>query len=198
MAVILVLFPNGCCVHFFYWQILKPAGGADIAALTDTAAWLLNFVAAYSMFDALAVVYSSALRGAGDTVFPMLITLFSSWLIMVLPAAIIIRSDHASILRIVAHLHSTYFVQRDLHVDAISVWSMAEDSSDRRSGRLKQHCSESWPPFQKPQQPPHERTCCMDVKDRVIVVTGAGRGIGAAMCRHLRKRTAGRRCFRSG
>ncbi|MFN5626682.1 MAG: hypothetical protein ACK5DM_22240 [Planctomyces sp.] len=40
----------------------------------------------YSVFDALAVVFSSALRGAGDTVFPMLLTFACSWLVMVLPA----------------------------------------------------------------------------------------------------------------
>lgn len=97
-AVVLVLFPDWLLRPFFLLANPETSGGADIAALTDTAAWLLRFVAAYSVFDALAVVYSSALRGAGDTVFPMLITLFSSWLIMVLPAAIIIRSDHASIL----------------------------------------------------------------------------------------------------
>ena len=160
MAVILVLFPEWLLRPFFLLANPETIGGADIAALTDTAAWLLNFVAAYSMFDALAVVYSSALRGAGDTVFPMVITLLfklADYGRCRQPSSF--ESDHASILGIVAHLHGAYIVQRDLHADAISVWSMAEDSSDRRSGRLKQHCSESWPPFQKPQQPPHERTC---------------------------------------
>ena len=104
-------------------------GGADIASLVRTAAYLLNFVAAYSVFDSLAVVFSSALRGAGDTVFPMVITLFSSWLIMVVPALIIIQSDHASILAL-ADLHGAYFIQRDLHAASISVRSVAENSSD--------------------------------------------------------------------
>jgi MATE family multidrug resistance protein len=52
------------------------------------------------VFDALAVVFSSALRGAGDTVYPMLITLLSSWLVMVLPASLIIRSDNPTIFAI--------------------------------------------------------------------------------------------------
>jgi MATE family multidrug resistance protein len=54
----------------------------------------------YSVFDALAVVFSSALRGAGDTVYPMIITLLSSWLVMVLPAWLIIHSDHPDILKL--------------------------------------------------------------------------------------------------
>jgi len=82
---------------FFLLANPETSGGTDIAALARTAAYLLNFVAAYSVFDALAVVFSSALRGAGDTVFPMFITLFSSWIIMVVPALLIIKSDHASI-----------------------------------------------------------------------------------------------------
>lgn len=97
MGIILVLFPEFMLRPFFLLADPSMSGGANIASLAKTAAYLLNFVAAYSIFDALAVVFSSALRGAGDTVFPMLITLFSSWLIMVVPALIIIRSDHASI-----------------------------------------------------------------------------------------------------
>ncbi|MEZ6033605.1 MAG: MATE family efflux transporter [Planctomycetaceae bacterium] len=99
-AVILVLYPEWMLRPFFLLADPEISGGADITALARTAARLLYFVAAYSVFDALAVVYSSALRGAGDTVFPMLITLCSSWLIMVLPASIIIRSDHATILQL--------------------------------------------------------------------------------------------------
>ena len=97
MGIILVLFPEVLLRPFFLLANPETSGGTDIATLAKTAAYLLNFVAAYSVFDALAVVFSSALRGAGDTVFPMFITLFSSWIIMVVPALLIIKSDHASI-----------------------------------------------------------------------------------------------------
>ncbi|HQZ67237.1 MAG TPA: MATE family efflux transporter [Planctomycetaceae bacterium] len=97
-GLILVVFPEWLLRPFFLLADPNAEGVADVASLVQTAAYLLNFVAAYSIFDALAVVFSSALRGAGDTIFPMLITLFSSWLIMVVPALIIIRSEHASVL----------------------------------------------------------------------------------------------------
>jgi multidrug resistance protein, MATE family len=46
---------------------------------------LLWFVAVYSLFDAMAIVFGSALRGAGDTRFAMMISFFGSWLFMVIP-----------------------------------------------------------------------------------------------------------------
>ncbi|MDB5341304.1 MAG: efflux family protein [Planctomycetaceae bacterium] len=46
---------------------------------------LLWFVAAYSLFDAMAIVFGSALRGAGDTRFAMLFSFLTGWLIMVVP-----------------------------------------------------------------------------------------------------------------
>lgn len=46
---------------------------------------LLRFVSAYCFFDAMGVVFSNAVRGAGDTKFPMLLSFLSCWLVMVLP-----------------------------------------------------------------------------------------------------------------
>jgi len=50
------------------------------------AATLLHFVAAYAFFDAVALVFSFALRGAGDTVFVSIVSVLLSWPVMVLPA----------------------------------------------------------------------------------------------------------------
>lgn len=50
---------------------------------------LLRFVAAYCFFDGMAVVFSSAVRGAGDTRFPMLVSFVGCWVVMVLPTAIL-------------------------------------------------------------------------------------------------------------
>lgn len=46
---------------------------------------LLRFVAIYSMFDSLNLIFSFALRGAGDTLFVTVIALGMAWPIMVFP-----------------------------------------------------------------------------------------------------------------
>lgn len=57
----------------------------EAAAIRDQVVVLLRFVAAYCFFDAMAVVFSNAVRGAGDTRFPMILSFLSCWLVMVLP-----------------------------------------------------------------------------------------------------------------
>lgn len=49
---------------------------------------LLRFVALYSFFDAMAIIFGSAVRAAGDTLFSMLFTLCSSTFLLVLPTYI--------------------------------------------------------------------------------------------------------------
>jgi len=67
----------------------------DLFRDTDTARWesvativpvLLRFVAVYCLFESMSLILSSALRGAGDTLFVSLATLILAWLLMVLPA----------------------------------------------------------------------------------------------------------------
>jgi MATE family multidrug resistance protein len=47
---------------------------------------LLRFVAVYSLFDSVSLIFSFALRGAGDTRFPTVVSLLLSWPLMVLPS----------------------------------------------------------------------------------------------------------------
>lgn len=54
--------------------------------ITQTARVLLRFVAVYTIFDGANLVYSYALRGAGDTRFVTLVAIGPGWLVMVLPA----------------------------------------------------------------------------------------------------------------
>lgn len=88
-GLILLLIPNLALQPFSLFA--DESQKVSMATVSTTASMLLNFVAIYSIFDALAVVYSSALRGAGDTVFPMMITLLFSWCVMVLPAWLIVN-----------------------------------------------------------------------------------------------------------
>jgi MATE family multidrug resistance protein len=60
----------------------------DFAALHDEAIVLLRFVAVYSFFDAMGIVFGSALRGAGDTRFSLVFSFLTGWLLMVLPVVI--------------------------------------------------------------------------------------------------------------
>lgn len=57
----------------------------DFSAIHSEVVVLLRFVALYSLFDALAVVFSSAIRGAGDTRFALLFNVISGMILMVLP-----------------------------------------------------------------------------------------------------------------
>jgi len=57
----------------------------SFAEIHDIVVVLLRFVALYSFFDAMAIVFGSAVRAAGDTLFSMLFTLCCSMLLLVLP-----------------------------------------------------------------------------------------------------------------
>jgi MATE family multidrug resistance protein len=62
--------------------------GEASAAWTETAAVvriLLWFVAVYSLFNSIEVVYTFALRGAGDTVFVTWVSILLAWPLMVFP-----------------------------------------------------------------------------------------------------------------
>lgn len=75
---------------FFPEQVLTPfiqAGrdSASIAAIIKTGTTLLHIIAAYLFLDAMYMVFSGALKGAGDTRFLMLSVGVSSMLFLVLP-----------------------------------------------------------------------------------------------------------------
>ncbi|WP_437205295.1 MATE family efflux transporter [Planctomicrobium sp. SH664] len=46
---------------------------------------LLRFVALYTFFDAMAIIFGAAVRGAGDTVFSLIFTVITGWMLMVVP-----------------------------------------------------------------------------------------------------------------
>jgi len=70
--------------------LLAPyAAGADAASwpgIAGIATVLLRFVAVYSLFDMMNLIHAAGLRGAGDTVYPMLLTFALAWLAMLVPA----------------------------------------------------------------------------------------------------------------
>lgn len=80
-GVIYTLLPNVLTIPY-----AAKADPAEFAALRETVTILLRFVAVYSFFDAMAIVFGSAIRGAGDTRFSMIVAFFSAWLLLVLPS----------------------------------------------------------------------------------------------------------------
>ncbi len=64
---------------------------ADFAKIRPLIIRLLWFVAIYSLFDAMAIIFGSALRGAGDTRFAMLFSFGCGWLLMVFPTWLGVR-----------------------------------------------------------------------------------------------------------
>jgi MATE family multidrug resistance protein len=58
------------------------------AEISSLSVILLRFVALYSIFDTMSIIFSSAVKGAGDTKFVMYMSVAIVWLVMVLPTYI--------------------------------------------------------------------------------------------------------------
>jgi MATE family multidrug resistance protein len=70
--------------------LLAPyAAGADPATFGEVGritVVLLRFVALYSIFDTMNVMFASGLKGAGDTAYPLVASVALSWVVMLVPA----------------------------------------------------------------------------------------------------------------
>jgi MATE family multidrug resistance protein len=76
----------GASVYVFAPElILRPYGLADHDSLRELVVFLLRFVAVYSLMDAMTVVFSAAIRGAGDTRFVLVFSFSAGLLLLVLP-----------------------------------------------------------------------------------------------------------------
>jgi MATE family multidrug resistance protein len=100
-AFLMVLVFTACAAAMF---LVEPAAlvaifgategqsgdGGDIAVLVPI---LLRFVAVYCLFDTMNIVFSYALRGAGDTRFVTLCVLVFAWPVMVIPTWLVVGPD---------------------------------------------------------------------------------------------------------
>jgi MATE family multidrug resistance protein len=73
------------------------ANPAEFAPLADMAALMLIFVAVYSLADGVNLIFSAALKGAGDTLYPMLVSAGLGFGVMVLPTWLICRTGHGNV-----------------------------------------------------------------------------------------------------
>ena len=84
-----IMLFSGTIYVFFPSILLFPyalyADDRDFAKTREIVIILLRFVALYSFFDAMAIVFGSAIRAAGDTVFSMIVTCACAWCLLVLP-----------------------------------------------------------------------------------------------------------------
>jgi len=92
IAVFYVLTPRLFIVPF--GAKADPAQFADVQA---QAIIMLRFVALYSIFDGANLIFSAALKGAGDTLFVMLMSVSLSMTIMVLPTWLVCRDGKGSV-----------------------------------------------------------------------------------------------------
>jgi MATE family multidrug resistance protein len=81
MALVYLLLPD----LFASW-FQTPGSASDRAQLTRLITVMLRFVAVYCVFDSMNAVFSSALRGAGDTHFVTWVYLALCWPTMILPS----------------------------------------------------------------------------------------------------------------
>ncbi len=83
-----------CLAYLFIPKMLLApfaafAEGEDFSALEDLVVVLLRFVVIYGLFDVLAIIYGYAIRGAGDTFFPLIFFALASLLCLITPAVLI-------------------------------------------------------------------------------------------------------------
>lgn len=79
-GAIYIVFPQILLIPYSLY-----AEDQDFASTRDLVVILLRFVALYSFFDAMAIIFGSAIRAAGDTVFSMVMTCACAWGLLVVP-----------------------------------------------------------------------------------------------------------------
>jgi MATE family multidrug resistance protein len=79
-GIIYVLFPQLLLIPYSLY-----AKDEDFEGTKQVVIILLRFVALYSFFDAMAIIFGSAVRAAGDTVFSMFATCACAWGLLVIP-----------------------------------------------------------------------------------------------------------------
>jgi multidrug resistance protein, MATE family len=95
-SVAVYMFIFGIVFIGFPEAILRPFIGshanAEMTSIHNAVIVLLRFVAFYTFFDGMGIVFSFAVRGAGDTRFPFVYTLVMSWSLMVVPTYFLITT----------------------------------------------------------------------------------------------------------
>ncbi|NSW56287.1 MAG: MATE family efflux transporter [Armatimonadetes bacterium] len=91
-AALYVLIPR-----VFLLPFGAKADPQDFAPLCEMAVTMLRFVALYSLLDGINLIFSAALKGAGDTLFVMVVSTTLSMGLMVVPTWLICRDGDGSV-----------------------------------------------------------------------------------------------------
>ncbi len=92
LAIAYVLVPD-----IFIAPFALGANTKGFKAIHDMTVVLLRFVALYSLFDTMNIIFASAIKGAGDTRFVMIIILVLSLMLLVLPVYLSVVVLHKGI-----------------------------------------------------------------------------------------------------
>ncbi len=104
-GILFVLFPRIILLPFTGWNA-RQRNGRHPATRSIV---LLRFVAFYTFFDGMPIVFAFAIRGAGDTRFPFYYTLVTAWAIMVLPTYLMISTGRGGLVaRLVRRARPTF------------------------------------------------------------------------------------------
>lgn len=95
MAMVAVLF--SLLPGLFLLPFEARSDPASFAAIAHIATVLLRFVAVYTLFDAFNIIFSSAIKGAGDTKFVMYMIVVLLLAVLVIPTSIAVLWLNASI-----------------------------------------------------------------------------------------------------
>jgi MATE family multidrug resistance protein len=74
--------------HLLLAPFAAHADPAEFASVESLAVVLLRFIAVYSIFDMMNVIFAAGLKGAGDTNYPLAATVVLAWGAMLVPAYI--------------------------------------------------------------------------------------------------------------
>ena len=84
-----VLFPN-----FYIGWFENKSNGDMWYQVSEIVPYLLMFVSVFTLFDSCNIVFSFALKGAGDTRFVTLVALLLPWPLMVLPTIMVVEMEN--------------------------------------------------------------------------------------------------------
>lgn len=79
MGVLFIFFPDWCLAPFFHETT------PESLQILDVSKTALLYVSAYLVFDGLVMIYSNAVRGAGDTFWCLIVGIMMSWLLFAVP-----------------------------------------------------------------------------------------------------------------